>query len=344
MNTDHPLDAMNSMGLPSVADAFARFQSLDELQALARWAETNEMPITVLGGGSNVLLSPRIQGLVIQSNACFIKVLGTSPAIGAEKRVLVEVGAGKQWHEWVCDSVRIGHGLENLALIPGSVGASPIQNIGAYGVEVGEYIAAVVGYQISTGQIRRLDGADCRFGYRDSVFKRELNNDFVVTSVIFSLKRAFSPCLEYGPLSQWHRECEQEGVSITPDALIEQVCAIRSSRLPDPADIPNSGSFFKNPVVPIELAEKLAGQFSHMPSYSVADQKCRKLAAGWLIDQAGWKGKSMGKAKMHDRQALVLTVSPGASLNDVLMLQQAVGQSVLEKFGVQLEPEPVLLA
>ena len=339
MNPDFSLAGMNTMRLQSTAEAFARFRSMAELVELVELAENKAWPLVVLGGGSNVLLSPRLEGLVIQSSNDSVTPLGLRNG-----RQLVKVGAGKNWHEWVCESIAYGHGLENLSLIPGSVGASPIQNIGAYGVEVGEYIESVIGYQVSTGQIRHLDRPDCRFGYRDSVFKRELKNDFVVTSVIFALKTEFIPELSYGPLASLKTDYpDTAGNCITPDKLIAKVCEIRSSKLPDPGKIPNCGSFFKNPVVSRVLYKSISGQFPAVPNYPVASAGSVKLAAAWLIDQSGWKGKRLGKVGMHDQQALVMTADDGATLDDVLALRDAVRRSVFERFGVELEPEPVFV-
>merc|ERR1711879_240373 len=254
--------------------------------------------------------------------------------------VLVRVGAGKCWHDWVRESVQYGHGLENLALIPGSVGAAPIQNIGAYGVEVEQRIDSVIGFQISTRQLRRLSREECRFGYRDSIFKRELSGDFIVTSVVFSLSRRFQPNLPYGPLADWE---SRQSVPVSPLGLIEAVSAIRASRLPDPATIPNAGSFFKNPIVSQALAQCIGLEYADMPCYPVDDPACCKLAAGWLIEQAGWKGKSLGKVGMHTRQALVMVNQGGAVLDDVLSLKCRVQSAVYEQFGVRLEAEPVFV-
>jgi len=323
------------MRLSSVAEAFGRFHSLSELQLLLAKARCNDWPVTVLGGGSNVLLNRRLSGLVIQSADQRVECW---PA--GDRIVKVRVGAGKNWHQWVCESTQYGHGLENLALIPGTVGAAPIQNIGAYGVEVGECIDTVIGYQISTRQVRHIPRSECRFGYRDSVFKRELAGDFVVLSVVFSLSRRFEPVLSYGPLKAWQAENK---AAVTPEALIRRVASIRAEKLPDPEQIPNAGSFFKNPIVSESLACSLAETWPGLPQYGTGVQGQVKLAAGWLIEQAGWKGRISGLVRMHDQQALVMTCQRGATLDDVLRLQHSIQRSVLERFGVELEAEPGVL-
>lgn len=334
LSLNYSLDSLNTMNLPSVAEAFGRFRSLSELQLLLEQARSCGWPVTILGGGSNILLDRHLAGLVLQSSDQTVQCMSAD-----EDVIRVRVGAGKNWHQWVCESTQYGHGLENLALIPGTVGAAPIQNIGAYGVEVGECIDTVIGYQISTQQLRYLSRSECRLGYRDSVFKRELAGDFVVLSVVFALARTFDPILSYGPLKAWQ---EREKL-VTPEALIQQVSAIRSEKLPDPARIPNAGSFFKNPMVSAQLADDLVARYPGMPRYSAGIEGLSKLAAGWLIEQAGWKGRSLGRVRMHDQQALVMTSDSGAELKDVLALQQHIQQSVLERFGVHLEREPVVL-
>ena len=328
---DVSLKTMNTLGLPGTAQGFAHFSNLSDLLYLQRYAAQHELPLKVLGGGSNVLLSDPIRALVIHCTA-----QGIRPVVQTDDTVFVDVDAGVPWHQWVCRSIEFGHGLENLALIPGSVGAAPIQNIGAYGVEVGSFIDSVTGYQLSTRQLRTLSAAECRFGYRDSVFKGVLKDDFVILRVRFRLQARFDPVLVYAPLNQLNTH------TLTPQSLIDEVISVRRSKLPDPAQVPNAGSYFQNPLVADEQAAALKAAYPEMPVYPQA--KGTKLAAGWLIQQCGFKGASFGPVGMYEKQALVLTASEGASLQDVLALESRVQQSVLHTFGVSLEREPGLFA
>ena len=323
---DFDLQHLNTLRLPARAEAFARFTSPSELLTLLDYAAQQQWPVRVLGGGSNILLADNIPGLVLQPAMMAIRCLEINDVY-----CRVAVDAGMNWHDWVVQSIQYGHGLENLALIPGTVGAAPVQNIGAYGVEVADCLEAVYGIQLSTRQWRWFSGAECRFSYRDSVFKQELAGDFMITRVVFRLQRQFRPRLEYGPLAQLQE--------VTPVSLIDAVCSVRRSKLPDPAHIPNAGSFFKNPVVSVEQAQQLRLQHPALPQYP-QDNGYTKLAAGWLIEQAGWKGRWQGPVRMHDQQALVLTTDGSATFNHVAALRDAVVASVQKTFGVTLEPEP----
>lgn len=331
--TSVDLSLRNTLRLSARAEYHAVFSDTPELLELAAWAQQRALPIRMLGGGSNVRLAPQVSGLVLQSGMSAIHRLGVS---GHFCRVRVE--AGKTWHDWVEESIHYGHGLENLALIPGTVGAAPIQNIGAYGVEVGEFIDEVQGYQLSTGQLRRFSAQECRFGYRDSVFKRELAGDFVITAVVFRLEKQFNPRLQYGPLADLQKQDE-----VSPRQLIDRVVAIRRQRLPDPAVTPNAGSWFKNPVIPASQCQQLQQTWPELPVYPALTPGFSKLAAAWLIDQCGWKGRWLGNAGMHSEQALVLVTNGQASLKDIDALQGSVMADVFAKFGVRLEPEPVLM-
>jgi len=321
---------LNTLSLPACADNYAEFSSVSELLSLLQLAKEQKLQPKVLGGGSNVLVPQSVSGLVLKSTMESVQVLRED-----QDFVWLKVEAGKNWHQWVLASQQYGHGLENLALIPGTVGASPIQNIGAYGVEVSDVLESVQGVCLSSLQLMNLTNAECCFSYRDSIFKRELKNDFVVTSVVFRLTKHFQPNVAYGPLASW--AAENDGFS--SQQLIDQVCEVRSSKLPDPADIPNAGSFFKNPIVSEELAGKLKAKYPTIPCYPQINGKV-KLAAGWLIEQVGWKGKQLGNTSMHKLQALVLTTNGNADLNDVFSIRDAVIADVREKFGVELEPEP----
>lgn len=322
------LTALNTLKLPSKARYFARFHDLGELHDLLAYAKEQQLPVKVLGGGSNVLLDEFIDALVIQSALTHVEALLPEEDFN---RVLVQ--SGVNWHDWVQKSIHYGHGLENLALIPGTVGAAPVQNIGAYGVEVAEFIEVVEGVQISTGNTLKLTPDHCQFGYRDSIFKHLLANDFVITQVVFKLLPEFNPVLEYGPLQVLRSD------SLTAQRLIEKVCEIRQSKLPNPLSIPNAGSFFKNPILSLERANLLIQQHPQIPNYALANQQV-KLSAAWLIEQAGFKGLWQGNVRMHDKQALVLTSNGQATFDEVMQLKERIVATVEEKFGVHLEAEP----
>lgn len=333
------LSSLNTLSLPGIAESYARFNSISELFLLLEYAKTNELKVKVLGGGSNIIVQPQVSGLVVQSGMQGIEILSET-----DSTITYSVDAGFNWHQWVLKSIELGaFGIENLALIPGSVGACPIQNIGAYGVEVGQWIEEVRGLQLSTGQWMSFSREQCDFSYRNSIFKKQFKNDFLITRVIFKLSKIFKPQVSYAPLNtmteQFLSSASQE--SLKAKQVAEWVIEVRNSKLPDPNKIPNAGSFFTNPIVSRSQADNLSTQFPNLPAYSVAnDNSVLKIAAGWLIDQCGWKGKSLGLAKMHDQQALVLTLKPGARQQDLIDLQESVQADVKNKFGIQLQPEP----
>ncbi|GGY54167.1 UDP-N-acetylenolpyruvoylglucosamine reductase [Bacterioplanes sanyensis] len=328
MTPQQNISLTSTLALPATARYYGRYQSTSELLSWLGWAQQQGVAVRPLGGGSNVLLAPEVDALVLQSDMCQVQVVHETEC---HRWVLVDGGC--DWHSWVVDSAHYGHGLENLALIPGTVGAAPIQNIGAYGVELAEWVAWVEGVQLSTRQWQRWSAQDCRFAYRDSIFKRELRGDVIITRVCFRLSRRFEPNLSYQPLAEW-----SAGAQVTPHSLREAVCAIRRSKLPDPAELANAGSFFKNPVVAQPQAQLLQQRWPQMPTYPA--QGGVKLAAGWLIEQAGWKGRRLGKVGMHRQQALVLVNYGGASLGDIEALVRQVQTDVWQRFKVALEPEP----
>lgn len=294
-------------------------------------ARTVGLPLTVLGGGSNVLLTGDLEGLVLHNQLTGLEVIGEQ---GDE--VLVKVGAGESWHGFVLETLRRGwYGLENLSLIPGSVGASPMQNIGAYGIELEARFHALDAMDVSTGEVRTFEHADCEFGYRESVFKKALKGAYVITHVTFRLSRLPELRLDYGAIRE---ELDREGVqNPMPQDVSDAVIRIRKSKLPDPAVVGNAGSFFKNPV--LNEAEFSALKLAHpdVPHYPAPAGI--KVAAGWLIDRAGWKGHDRGTHGVHDRQALVLVHHGGASGAELLTLAQDVQRDVADKFGVTLERE-----
>lgn len=340
------LSKLNTLALPGKAEYFCRFTSISELLSLLQRAKNESLAIKVLGGGSNIILQSKVSGLVIQSVMQQVVKLSED-----DESVTVAVDAGLSWHQWVLNSIKLGaYGLENLALIPGSVGASPVQNIGAYGVEVGQLIEEVRGIQLSTGQWMSFSAGQCDFSYRDSIFKQQFKNDFIITQVIFKLSKIFKPQVSYAPLKQMAEQALVRGVSLSAQNVTEWVIEVRNSKLPNPAEIPNAGSFFTNPIIDKAQADVLLQQHPAMPVYPLVSAKAGsvsdvsdgevKVAAGWLIDQCGWKGRSLGLARMHEQQALVLTLQTGATQQDLLAIQQAVQADVEAKFGIQLQPEP----
>lgn len=324
------LTAFNTLGLRSIAESHVAITAPEQIPQLIRYATEQSLPVLWLGGGSNLVLAEAVPGIVAQ-----VKLPGVELLESTEQRALLRVGAGEVWHPFVRWTLEQGYfGLENLALIPGSVGASPVQNIGAYGVEVCELIESVDAYDSHTQEWVSLTAADCKFGYRDSLFKRNPGR-FVISSVTFRLSRQYQPKLSYAPLAQ--RFGDQSGV----DALevFEAVCEIRSAKLPDPAILGNAGSFFKNPVVTQSQFEKLLADYPAIPNYPA--ESGRKLAAGWLIEQAGLKGFTDGPVGVHKLQALVLVNYGRASRSDIERLAINVREQVRTKFGVELEQEPI---
>jgi UDP-N-acetylmuramate dehydrogenase len=305
------------------------------LTALAADPVLAALPRLVLGGGSNLLITrDEVDVLVLHMALAGKDIVGeTADAI------LVRAQAGESWHgfvQWTLDQ-GLG-GLENMALIPGTVGASPIQNIGAYGAEVKDTFHALTAFDFASGATRTMGAADCRFAYRDSVFKQEEGRNLAVLDVTFALPKAWRPNLRYAELAQ-----ALDGVaSPTPRQVADAVIAIRRRKLPDPLEIGNAGSFFKNPVVAGEHCAALLARWPNLVHHLQADGT-EKLAAGWLIDQCGWKGKSLGRAGVYPKQALVLVNNGGASGAEVLALARAIQADVQERFGVLLEPEPVMI-
>lgn len=324
------LTTFNTLGLRSVAQFYKEITESEQIPQLINYATAQNLPLLWLGGGSNLVLAESVPGIVAQLNLPGVELLGTT-----DQRAVLRVGAGEVWHNFVRWTLEQGYyGLENLALIPGTVGAAPVQNIGAYGVEVCELIECVEAYDSQTQQWVSLFAEDCQFGYRDSLFKRH-SGRFVISSVTFCLSRQFSPKLSYAPLAQ--RFGGQAEVSALE--VFDAVCEIRSTKLPDPATLGNAGSFFKNPVVSQAQFEKLLAEYPAIPNYPAGPG--RKLAAGWLIEQAGLKGYTDGPVGVHKLQALVLVNYGGASKDDIQRLSTQVRETVQQRFGIALEQEPI---
>jgi len=330
----------NTLALPCVAELACR---LDDESGLP-WLQTHwqaKQPLKIIGGASNLILPP-----VLLGHTVLIALKGITVVKETPQDVLVNVAAGESWHGWVQQSLKAGwFGLENLALIPGTVGASPVQNIGAYGVEVGQLIECVNVWDFSLGQVRVLSADDCQFSYRNSLFKKPEGQALLILSVSFRLfkQTVWRPILDYPDLKQLEQSGLLAGLPLSPQAVFDQVVAVRRRKLPDPAQTPNAGSFFKNPLVSAEHCERLRQQYPGLVSYPQPDGRT-KLAAGWMIDQCGWKGRRLGAVGVHERQALVLVNLGQAQVRELLALAHAISADVLEKFGVTLEIEPICWA
>ncbi len=324
------LKNFNTLNLDSIASHYVKIDQQQDLLTALNYAQAHNLNVLILSGGSNMLLPEQINALVIHMNIQGIEVLATD-----DLSYTIRVGCGQIWHDFVLWSTEHQmYGLQNLALIPGLVGASPVQNIGAYGVEVGEFIESVDVYDRINGCFNKILAQYCDFSYRHSIFKADPNR-YVITHVIFRLLKKAQLKISYGDLKA------AVGDDLTAENLQKQVIHIRQSKLPDPKEFPNAGSFFKNPVVEAVEYERLSLSFPNLPHYPQTNGSV-KIAAGWMIDQAGWKGKRLGTVGMFQKQALVLVNYADASLKDVQATYRAVQQDVVQKFNVILEPEPVL--
>ncbi len=336
IENDVDLQPLNTFGLPARARQAASITDPAQLAALAARPDWRETPRLVLGGGSNVILTGDFDGLVLK-----VAIPGRRLVAEDADAWYVEAGAGENWHEFVRWTLDQGWpGLENLSLIPGTVGAAPIQNIGAYGLELADRFHALTAVPFEPGPMLKVSRADCRFGYRDSVFKNELTHVALITSVTFRLPKRWQPVARYADLAA---ELDaRDIVEPTPRAISDAVVAIRRRKLPDPAVIGNAGSFFKNPIVDRPVFARLVADHPDLPHFPQPDGSI-KLAAGWLIDRAGWKGRSLGPVGAFERQALVLVNRGGATGADVQRASAAIQRDVADRFGVHLEPEPVFV-
>ncbi|ACE85323.1 UDP-N-acetylmuramate dehydrogenase [Cellvibrio japonicus] len=327
------LQKHNTLAVPAVADWFVSITNDTELREALAWAGERSLPLLVLGGGSNLVLRDDFHGLVIH-----IRSQGKILAAENEQYVWLQVAAGENWHQLVEYTLAEGlFGLENLSLIPGSVGAAPIQNIGAYGVELCDVFAELSAMEIASGLSVTFTAESCHFGYRDSIFKNALNGKYIITQVTLKLSREPRLVLDYPALREELKAIPMD--QLTPEKVSEAVIAIRRSKLPDPANMPNAGSFFKNPIVDGPEYQRLIAAYPDLVAYPQADGHF-KLAAAWLIDRAGWRGRQLAGAAVHEYQALVLTNPQRLPGSAVLALAGHIVQSVEEQFGVTLEMEP----
>ena len=348
-----PLQAFNTFHIVAKAHVLVRIASeldLRELLIDPQWRATSKF---VLGGGSNVVLTGDVKPLVLK-----VEVMGRRLVQDTAKSFIVEAGAGENWHDFVSWTLAQGYpGLENLALIPGSVGASPVQNVGAYGVELQDRFDSLDAVDLYSGQMFTLNAAQCAFGYRDSVFKHGrgadrlnarasepqgmgLKDRALILRVRFALPKLWKPVLGYADLDK--KMAEQNCSSPSAQQIFEWVCAIRRAKLPDPQMIGNAGSFFKNPTVSREQCADIIARDPKVVHYPLSDGTV-KLAAGWLIDACGWRGKTVGQAGVYEKQALVLVNRGDATGGEVMTLARAIQTSVYERFGIRLEIEPVVV-
>ena len=324
---DYSLLRHNTFGIDAKCSRFLEYADNAEAIEVASILRDAGQPFLIVGGGSNLLLTRDFEGIVVHSAIEGCEVKGTR----------LTCGSGVAWDEVVAQSLDAGlYGMENLSLIPGDVGASAVQNIGAYGVEAKDFIVRVEAVEIATGQIRTFTNADCQYGYRDSRFKHDWKNQFLMLRVTYQLSDEFRPKLDYGNI---RTELERKDIK-EPSAwqLRQVIIDIRREKLPDPEVTGNAGSFFMNPVVSREKYESLAAKYAGMPHYTI-DADHEKIPAGWLIDQCGWKGRSLGRAGVHDRQALVLVNRGGATGHEIVTLCERIRSDVRERFGIDIHPE-----
>ena len=324
---NYNLKTHNTFGIDAKCSRFLEYESVAEAQKVAKILRESSIPYIIIGGGSNLLLTKDYEGIVVHSACKGVERKGNS----------LICGSGEVWDDIVAKSIAMQlYGAENLSLIPGDVGASAVQNIGAYGSEVKDLIRKIKAVEISTGTVREFNHTECEYGYRQSRFKHEWKNRFLIISVEYELSEAFQPRLDYGNI---RAELERRNITEpTAQQLRDTIIDIRNAKLPDPKVMGNAGSFFMNPIVSREKYEQLAAQYEGMPHYEI-DADHVKIPAGWMIDQCGWKGKSLGRAGVHDKQALVLVNRGGATGAEIVALCEAIQKDVKAKFDIDIHPE-----
>lgn len=330
------LKPYNTFGIDISAKYFVEAESVDKIISALNFAYENKLPLMLFNGGSNMLLTHDFEGLVLKLNLKGIEIISVD-----DDFVQVKVNSGENWHEFVQWTLANDFGgLENLSLIPGNAGTAPMQNIGAYGVEIKDLMTELSALEISTRKIKSFTNEECKFGYRESVFKNELKNQFIILDVTFQLsKRNHKLNTSYGAIQSELEKLNIQNPTIQDVSLA--VINIRQSKLPDPKEIGNSGSFFKNPVIPKSQFEELQKQYPSISGYVSGDEV--KVAAGWLIENAGWKGKRFGDAGVHKKQALVLVNYGNATGQEIYDLSQKILDDIYEKFGINLEREVNIL-
>lgn len=336
IESNKSLRSYNSFGFEISAEWFTSVNTLEQLREALHWARTTDKTTLILGGGSNTLFTRNVDGLVIH-----IAIPGFETTVTDDQEsTLIRVGAGMNWHDLVATTLHQKlYGLENLALIPGSAGAAPIQNIGAYGVELSELLTEVEVLNTRTGESDKLNNSDCDFGYRHSTFKTPVGKNFVVTAIHIKLSNRNRPKIEYKALQDI---LEQQNIT-QPDCqqVFNSVCDIRRSKLPDPAYLGNAGSFFKNPVITRQQLDTLLVDHSDLPNF-FQDDGTYKVPAAWLIDRAGWKGHRNGAVGVHSEQALVLVNHGDGNGQQIAILANEIRNDILQRFNIALEREPVI--
>ena len=324
---NYSLKAHNTFGIDAKCSRFLEFENELEAAEVAQILRKSTLPYIIIGGGSNLLLTKDFEGIVVRSG-----IKGYTFDSDCMK-----CGSGEVWDDMVAVSIQAGYyGMENLSLIPGDVGASAVQNIGAYGVEAKDLIVNVWAIEIATGKACMWRNEECGYSYRQSRFKHDWKNQYLIIRVSYRLSRTFTPHLDYGNI---RAELEKKGIAEpTAQQLRDVIIDIRNAKLPDPKVMGNAGSFFMNPIVSREKYESLAATYENMPHYPV-DEAHEKIPAGWMIDQCGWKGKKMGRAGVHDKQALVLVNCGGATGEDIVSLCRQIQHDVKAKFGIDIYPE-----
>lgn len=325
------LKSYNTFGIAATASYFATIDKIDDFLQLRTNKVFRTSELLILGGGSNILFTQNPKGLVLKNNLKGIEVVEENAGY-----VFVRVAAGEVWHSFVLWCVEHGYGgVENLSLIPGLVGASPMQNIGAYGAEIKDICSSVNTIEIDSGKTFSFSNTDCEFGYRESVFKHSLKGKMLITSVVFKLTKKPTFNVKYGDIQATLDEMQVRELSLK--SISDAVIKIRSSKLPNPVELGNAGSFFKNPTVDNSLVEKLLLTYPVMPNYPQTNGA--KIPAGWLIEQCGWKGKRVGNTGSHAKQALVLVNYGDATGSEIFALALDIQRSVMDKFGIKIEPE-----
>lgn len=332
------LEHYTTLQTPAVARFFVSATSISEATEVVAYAQQEDLPLFILGGGSNIVVSHDWPGVVLH-----VQLTGINIVSEDDKTVELSVGAGENWHELVTTTVaNEWYGLENLALIPGTVGAAPVQNIGAYGVEIADLITAVEAIDIERGEVQTFTPSECQFGYRTSIFRGHVPNKYLITAVHFRLhKDATQTTVAYPALQQALEENDRDIETVDPQTVMNTVIDIRKSKLPDPREVPNVGSFFKNPIVAQDQFQQLQERYPNMPSYDV--EGGHKIPASWLIETAGFKGKIEDGLGMSPSHALVL-INPGHNPGSaILAFAATVQETIAEQFGIQLEMEPIVL-
>ena len=328
------LQALHSFGCNEKANYFAKIDSIGAIEKSVQWAKEKNTPYLILGSGSNILFTKPFEGLVLK-----MEIMGIKKLKETASEVFLEVGAGENWHHFVIYCVQKGWGgVENLSLIPGTVGAAPIQNIGAYGVEAKDSIESVSAYDTQTGQVITLNNADCKFGYRTSLFKKDTNR-YIISSVLFVLQKQPIFRTEYGAIKEVLHQKNNKQPSL--EAISNAVIQIRSEKLPDPKKIGNAGSFFKNPTITKDLFEVLVAKYPKMIAYPITDDTY-KIAAGWLIEACGWKGIQKGNVGCYEKQSLVIVHYNNGPGMEIYNFSEEIIQSVLTQFDILLEREVVI--